>query len=117
MPSASNSTTPYADGFATQYAKIAPPLTSWNRCEAGAQSRTVEDVVAQHQCDGVVSDVVGADHEGLRQPVRPILHRVADVDAELGTVAEQSVEGRGRRAAVVISRMSRMPAIISVDSG
>ena len=55
--------------------------------QAGAQAWSVENVVAQHQCHGVVTDVVGADHKCLRQAVGPGLHRVGDVDAEIPTVA------------------------------
>ena len=42
-----------------------------------------------------VADVVRADDERLRQAVGLVLDRVADVDAEHGAVAQQSVKCRG----------------------
>ena len=84
--------------------------------EAGAQAGAVEDVVAQHQCDGVVADVVGTDHERLRQTVGLILHRVGEVDAERRP-SPSSLWKFGASSAVVITWMSRMPAMISVESG
>jgi hypothetical protein len=44
--------------------------------------------------------VLGADHERLRQAVGLVLHGVGEVDAQIRSVAEQSVEcgsivGRG----------------------
>ena len=50
--------------------------------QARPQSGSVEDVVAQRQCDGVVADVVSPDNERLREAVGLILHRVAQIDAE-----------------------------------
>src|SRR5690606_38333116 len=57
-----------------------------------AQARAVEDVVAEDQCDRVRADVVGADHDGLRQADGGGLDRVGDVHAGLSAVAEQPVE-------------------------
>src|SRR6202022_4449807 len=54
----------------------------------------VKEFVPQYKCNVVGTDVVGADHERLRQPVGPILHGVADVDPERGAVAEHPVEPR-----------------------
>ncbi len=39
--------------------------------------------------------MVGPDHERLRQPVGLVLYRVGQVDAEIGSVAEQPVKARG----------------------
>ena len=60
--------------------------------------------------------MVGADDECLGEPVGLVLHRVGEVDAELRTVAEQPLK-LGASSAVVITRMSRIPAMISVESG
>ena len=93
-PSASNSTTPYALGSATQYAKTAPPSTSRKVSQLSAQAGSVEDVVAEHQGHLLGADEVGADDEGLGQPVGRGLLGVADRDAELRAVAEQPLESR-----------------------
>ena len=66
------------------------------RTHAGA----VEDVVAQDQRDRLVADVVRAQHERLRQPLRGGLLDVAQRDPELAAVAQQPPElprvlGRG----------------------
>ena len=84
--------------------------------QAGAQSRAVEDVVAQHQCDRVIADVVGADDERLGETIGCILRRVGEVDAERRSVVEQPAE-YGASSAVVITWMSRIPAMMSVESG
>ena len=62
------------------------PFVAQGAAEAGA----VEDVVAEHQGDGLVADEVGADDEGLRQSLGPRLDGVLDADAEVGAVAEQA---------------------------
>ena len=64
----------------------------------------------------IAADEVAADQEGLREPVRARLHRIVRFDAPLRAVAEQLLEAR-RVLGVVMIRMSRMPASISVDSG
>ena len=38
--------------------------------QLGAHPVAVEDVVAENQRDSLVADVLGAEHEGLREPVR-----------------------------------------------
>ena len=63
--------------------------------QPGAEAGPVEQVVAEHQGDGVVADVVGAEHERLGEPVRSLLHRVADRDPEPRAVAEQARERVG----------------------
>ena len=45
------------------------------------------------------------------------LHGVGERQAELRAVAEQRAGSRGRSCGVVMTRISRMPASISVDSG
>ena len=60
--------------------------------EGSAEPGAVEDVVAEHQGDGVVADEVRADDEGLGQALGPRLDRVGDLDAPLGPVAEEADE-------------------------
>ena len=60
--------------------------------QGGAEAGAVEDVVAEHEGHGVVTDEVGADDEGLREAVGAGLHGVADLDAPLPAVAEQPLE-------------------------
>ena len=67
--------------------------------QPGAEPAAVEDVVAEHQPDRLVAHVVGADDEGLREPVGARLHGVGDRDAELRAVAEQPLELLRTRAA------------------
>ena len=57
-----------------------------------------------------------ADDEGLRQAVGAGLHGICEIEAPLLAVAEQLLEPR-RIGGVEITRMSRMPASISIDSG
>ena len=52
----------------------------------------VENIVAQDQADVVVADELFADDECLRQAVGAGLFGVADGDAEIAAVAEQSSE-------------------------
>ena len=77
----------------------------------------VEDIVAQHQRDRILADESAADDEGLRHAFRSRLLGVAEGQAPLAAVAEQPLEGRQIVWACVMSRMSRMPASISVESG
>jgi hypothetical protein len=63
--------------------------------QARSHSRPVEDVVAENQPRGSVSDEVGADDEGLRQAVGLVLHGEFEVDAVAGAVAEEPVEAGG----------------------
>ena len=84
----------------TWWAKMCPPRTSVSSRRARAEAGAVEDVVAEHEGDGVVADEVGADDERLRQAVGAGLHGVRDLDAPLPAVAEQALElvgvlGRG----------------------
>ena len=74
------------DGRAVDVAEPAQPR---------AEPAAVEDVVAEHQADRLVADVVGADDERLREPVGAGLHGVGDRDAELRPVAEQPLERLG----------------------
>ncbi len=52
----------------------------------------MEDVVAEDQRDGLVADEVGAEDEGLGDALRPLLHGVLQVEAELRAVAEEALE-------------------------
>ena len=63
--------------------------------QLGAHAGAVEDVVAQDQGGTVVTDEVGAQDECLSQAVGLLLNRVGQVDAELGAVAQETVEGGG----------------------
>ena len=60
--------------------------------------------------------MVLADEEGLGETVGARLLGVGEVDAEPGAVAEQPDEASASWG-VVITRMSRIPASISVEIG
>ena len=65
----------------------------------------------------VLAHELAADDEGLGQPLRAAAAPRTEAHAELAAVAEQPLEARPGRAGVVMTRISRMPASISVDSG
>ena len=50
---------------------------------------TIENVVAEHEAGAMTAYEVGADDEGLGETFRPLLDRVADLQAPLRPVAEQ----------------------------
>ena len=54
----------------------------------------IENIVAQNQSHPVVPDKFLSDQEGVRQPSRIFLHRVAHLHAKLGAVAEQLLKHR-----------------------
>jgi hypothetical protein len=68
--------------------------------EALAQTGAVEDVVAEDQRDRLVTDEVRTDQERLGKALGAGLHRIAELDADLGPVTEEPAEtvlvlGRG----------------------
>jgi hypothetical protein len=84
--------------------------------ELHLQVVAVEDVVAEHQRRVVAADEVAADHERLREAGGRRLHRVRQRQPPARPVAE-GCANRGVSSGVLMSRMSRIPASISVDSG
>jgi hypothetical protein len=76
----------------------------------------MEDVVSQHQRARAAADELAPDDEGLRQALGPRLHRVRNLDAPVAPVPRSS-RNRGVSCGVEITRISRMPASISVVSG
>ena len=62
--------------------------------QQGDEVMAVIDVVAQHQRRRVVADEILADQKGLRQTIRAGLHGVLQVQAPLGTIAQQLLEAR-----------------------
>ena len=58
------------------------------------EALAVEDIVAQHQRDPVVSDEIGAENEGFRQSVGLRLDLVCEMHAELASISEEFLEGR-----------------------
>ena len=75
----------------------------------------VKDVVAEHQRAAVGADELAADQERLREPSGAGCTAYESA-ARTATVAEQPLEAV-LSCGVVMTRMSRMPASISVDSG
>ena len=61
--------------------------------QLSAQPGAVEDVVAEDEGGVVTGEEVLAEDEGLRQPLGPRLHHVLEAHAQVGAVAEQSLEG------------------------
>jgi hypothetical protein len=53
-----------------------------------SQPGPVEDVVAQHECYGILDDVVSAEDQRPSEPGWNRLHCVADGGTELGTIAQ-----------------------------
>ena len=56
-------------------------------------AEAVEDIIAEHQCDAIVSNKILANQEGLREPLRPRLDRIIDHESELGAVTKEALEG------------------------
>ena len=65
-------------------------VTAHELTEAGA----VENVISKDEGDLVGANELLTEHEGLREPVWHLLHRILKVATELGTVAEQTLKGR-----------------------
>jgi len=76
----------------------------------------VKNIVAENQRRALAPDEAGADDESLRNALGCWLHRVREADSPFRAVTKQLREAR-RVLRVEITRMSRMPASISVDSG
>src|SRR5699024_5997917 len=62
--------------------------------ETIGETQAVEDVIAEYQRDGVVTDELPTDHEGLCQPVRTGLWCITELETELAAVTEQGAETR-----------------------
>jgi hypothetical protein len=76
----------------------------------------VEDVVAEDERARPLAHEVAPDEERLREALGLRLHRVRELDAPVAAVAEQLLK-RGVSCGVEMSRISRMPASMSVVSG
>jgi hypothetical protein len=76
----------------------------------------VEEIVTQYQRDAVSGNKPPSNDQRLSQPIRSGLLGVPDRDAPLTTVAQQLAK-RDASAGVVMTRISRIPASISVVSG
>ena len=94
----------------------APRSAARRPARARLKTLAVEDVVAQDQRRRRSADELAADDEGLGQALGLGLNGVADRDAQPAAVA-QSRSKPPMSCGVEISRMSRMPASISIDSG
>ena len=94
-----------------------PPRDVGVAAQRGAEAGAVEDVVAEDERDRVVADEVGADEERLGQAVGAGLHGVRELDAPRASRRRAAARTASRSSGVVMTRISRMPAIISVDSG
>lgn len=77
---------------------------------------TLINVVAQHQCAGVLFHEILADDEGLGQAIRAGLNGILNVHAQLAAVTQQ-LRKRGVSCRVLINSTSRMPARISSVGG
>ena len=64
------------------------------RFQALAQTRAVENVVAEHHCARLVPDELPAKRKRLRQTIRRRLHLVGEVHAVTAAVAEKPLEIR-----------------------
>ena len=60
--------------------------------QAGPEAAAVENVVSQHHGTAVVADELLAQQERLGQPVGRGLHLIAQPDAELASVPQQTLE-------------------------
>ena len=76
----------------------------------------VEDVVAQDQADGLAADEVAADEEGVGQAARIGLLDIGELQPPLAAVPQQGPKA-GSASGVLMTRISRMPASISIESG
>ncbi len=76
----------------------APPPRSRRRGGGAGEAVAEEDVVAEHEGAGLARGEILADEEGLGETVRRGLLGVGERDAEVGTVAQQTLEvGQVRR--------------------
>ena len=62
--------------------------------EHGGKPVSVENVVAQHQAGGIVTDELLADEEGLCQAVGRGLLGIFETHAEVAAIAQQTLEAR-----------------------
>ena len=60
--------------------------------QQAAETRAVEDIVAQHEAGTVVADKIRPNDKGLCQTVRRRLLRIGKMHAETGSVAQQTLE-------------------------
>lgn len=81
-----------------------------------AHPRPVEDVVPEHEGHVVVADVLLSQEERLGETVGGGLLHIGEGDPELGAVPQKALELAGV-VGVVITRMSLIPARMSVESG
>lgn len=56
-------------------------------------AEAMEDIIAEHQRDAIVSNKILANQEGLRESLRPRLDRIIDHESELGAVTKEALEG------------------------
>jgi len=77
---------------------------------------TVEDVVAEHQRHALAAHESLADEEGLGQAFGTRLLGIGQREAHCAP-SPSNRSNSGRSSGVEISRMSRIPASIRVESG
>jgi hypothetical protein len=95
---------------------VAPEVRVPPRAAAWGQLVAVEDVVAEHERDGLAGDELFADEEGLGEPSG----FGCTAYSRLMPNCEPSPSSRwnaGWSSGVVMTRTSRMPASMSVVSG
>jgi len=71
-----------------------PALRRGSRLDAFAQSRAIEEIVAQDQTGRRTGEEFLPDCEGLGQPLRLGLLSISELDAEGRTITEQFLEAR-----------------------
>ena len=53
---------------------------------------SIEDVITQNQCTGILTNEILADDKGLRQTVRGRLLGIADGNAKIRSVSQQTLK-------------------------
>ena len=56
------------------------------------QVRTVENIIAENQCNGIISDELFSDNERLSQPFRFRLDSIGEFHAKAGTIFQKTLE-------------------------
>jgi hypothetical protein len=82
----------------------------------GRQAVTEKHVVAEDQAYRFAANELAADDERIGQPARLGLHGELELQAPLPAVAQEPAEGV-QISGVLITRISRIPASINIDSG
>ncbi len=78
---------------------------------------TIKDIVAEYQTGGLPIDELLPDDERLRKPTGRGLYGIVKIKPEPAAIAEENAERPADPAGWMITRISRIPASMSIESG